>query len=134
MIYALETNIISYWLQKNNQIIDRISNTLKQGNTIIIPPTTYYELRRGFKHKAAPGKESAFSLICQSYEVGEMNIDAWEQAADIYGTTRKAGKPIEDTDILISAFCIVNNYTLVTNNVKHFKDIDGLIYENWLDT
>jgi tRNA(fMet)-specific endonuclease VapC len=133
MIYALDSNIISYWIQKNKQIADRVNRALKQGNTFIIPPSTYYEVRRGFKHKAAPGKEFAFNLICKSYEVGKMNISAWEQAADIYAATRKAGKPIEDTDILIAAFCIVNNYTLITNNVKHFKDIGGLIYENWID-
>jgi len=24
-------------------------------------------------------------------------------------------------------------YTLVTNNIKHFKNIDGLIVENWIE-
>jgi predicted nucleic acid-binding protein len=65
------------------------------------------------------------------YPIGEMSLTAWEAAAEIYGYTRKAGNSIEDTDILLAAFCIVNNYTLVTNNEKHFKGIDGLIFENW---
>jgi len=133
MIYAPDTNTISYWLQKNKQIAERLNWAIRQGSTIIIPPSTYYEIRRGFKHKASPGKEFAFSLICKSYEIGEMNLAAWEKAADIYAKTRKSGKPIEDTDILIAAFCIVNNYTLVTNNVKHFEDMDGLIFKNWID-
>ena len=121
MIYALDTNTISYWLQRNKQVIERLSWAIRQGSRVIIPPTTYYEIRRGFKHKTSPGKEFAFSLICKTYEIGEMNIAAWEKAADIYAETRKNGKPIEDTDILAAAFCIVNNYTLVTNNVKHLK-------------
>ena len=62
-----------------------------------------------------------------------MNLAAWEKAADIYALSRKNGKPIEDTDILVAAFCIVNNYTLVTNNVKHFEDVDGLIFKKWFD-
>jgi len=131
--YALDTNTISYWLKRNMQIAERLKRTIRQGNTIIIPPTTYYELRRGFKHKSAPSKEFAFSLMCKSFEIGEMNLAAWEEASDIYAKTRKAGKAVEDTDILIAAFCIVNNYTLITNNVKHFKNIDGLIYENWME-
>ena len=133
MIYALDTNTISYWLQKNEIVTERLNRAIKQGNTIIIPPSAYYEIRRGFKHKASPGKEFAFSLICKSYGIGEMSLAVWEQAADIYAKTRQNGNPIEDTDILIAAFCIVNNYTLVTNNVKHFKDIDGLIFKNWID-
>ena len=82
------------------QVIERLSWAIRQGSRIIIPPTTYYEIRRGFKHKTSPGKEFAFSLICKSYEIGEMNLVAWEKAADIYAEIRKNGKPIEDTDIL----------------------------------
>ena len=133
MTYALDTNIISLWLQRDAHIAERLNRALKQGNTVIIPPITYYEIRRGFKHKTAPGKEFAFSLMCKSYEVGEMNLAAWEVAADIYAYTRKAGKPVEDTDILIAAFCIVNNYTLITDNTRHFERVDGLQMVNWVE-
>ena len=131
MTYALDTNTISYWIQQNAKVSKRIKDALLQGDSIVIPPTTYYEIRRGFKHKAAPGKESAFSLICNSYEIGEMSLAVWEKAATIYANTRKAGKPVEDTDILIAAFCIVNEYTLVTGNKKHFEHIADLNYTDW---
>jgi len=36
-------------------------------------------------------------------------------------------------DILIAAFCIINGYTLVTNNEKHFRDIEELDYTNWVE-
>ena len=131
MIYALDTNIISFWTQKNLNVAGRLSHEISQGNTIVIPPSTYYEIRRGFKHKSAPGKEFAFSLICQALEIGEMNLSAWETAADIYANSRKIGKPIGDSDILIAAFCLVNACTLVTNNTKHFTGIAGLNIEDW---
>ena len=131
MIYALDTNIISYFIQDNPHIISQFREVLAAGHSIVIPPAAYYEIRRGFRHKSAPRKERAFAKICSLYFVGEMNLPIWEQAADIYGYTRKAGNPIEDTDILIAAFCIVNGYTLVTNNVKHFKGIKDLQLVNW---
>ena len=133
MTYALDTNTISYWLQKNMVVAERLNRAIRQGETVIIPPATYYEIRRGFKHKAAPGKEFAFSLMCQSYAIGEMNLAAWEKAADIYAYTRKTGNPIDDTDILIAAFCIVNGYTLVTSNIKHFENVAGLQFVNWAE-
>jgi tRNA(fMet)-specific endonuclease VapC len=132
MTYALDTNIISYLIQENKTVEERLNNLLKQGNMIVIPPTTYYEIKRGFKHKSAPKKEYAFSLVCKLFPIGEMNIKSWERAADVYAEGKKTGKTIEDTDILVAAFCIVNGYTLATNNSKHFKDIGGLIWENWL--
>ena len=33
---------------------------------------------------------------------------------------------------MIAAFCIVNNCTLVTDNLRHFEGIDGLTFENWV--
>ena len=131
MTYALDTNTISYWIKKNMVVAENLNRAIRQGETVVIPPATYYEIRRGFKHKAAPGKEFAFSLMCQSYGIGEMNLAAWEKAADIYAYTRKTGSPIDDTDILIAAFCIVNGYILVTNNTKHFEGIDELNIVDW---
>lgn len=133
MTYAPDTNIVSYFIQEDKYIISQFRSILASGHSIIIPPSTYYEIRRGFKHKSSPRKEKAFTRMCGLYKIGEMSLPAWEQAAAIYGATRKAGNPIEDTDILIAAFCIVNDYTLVTNNVKHFKDIDGLKLVNWAE-
>ena len=133
MTYALDSNIISYWLQRNFLVRSRLFQVASRGHTIVIPPTTYYELLRGFKHKEAPGKEYSFRLMCRTYVVGNIDLDVWEKAAHIYAATRKIGKPIEDNDILIAAFCIVNGYTLVTNNVRHFENIDGLEVENWAE-
>jgi predicted nucleic acid-binding protein len=131
--YAFDTNTISYLLQKDTTIEQRLNAALKNGYDIVIPPIAYYEIRRGFKHKAAPGKEAAFSLMCKAFFIGEMSTSAWDAAADIYAASKKAGKSIEDTDILIAAFCIANGYTLVTNNSRHFADINGLAWENWAE-
>ncbi|MCL1987018.1 MAG: PIN domain-containing protein [Firmicutes bacterium] len=131
MTYALDSNIISYWLIGNKNVEEQIDNATINMNEIIIPPVTYYEIRRGFKHKSAPKKEFAFNLICETYPIGKMTISAWDIAAEIYGQTRKQGNPIEDTDILIAAFCLAHNYTLVTANIKHFDSINGLVIVDW---
>lgn len=131
MIYALDTNTISYFIQGNMTVMSRIRAALENRNDVIIPPVTYYEIRRGFKHKSAPAKERIFTNMCIQYPIGEMNIATWECAADIYANSRKLGKVVEDTDILIAAFCIVNGYTLVTHNTKHFEGINGLLLEDW---
>jgi tRNA(fMet)-specific endonuclease VapC len=41
------------------------------------------------------------------------------------------GKRLDDFDVLIAATAIVLNYTLVTNNVKHFARIADLNVTNW---
>jgi len=44
---------------------------------------------------------------------------------------RRANRNTEDADIFIAAFCIHNNYTLVTDNTRHFQGIPELRLANW---
>jgi tRNA(fMet)-specific endonuclease VapC len=39
----------------------------------------------------------------------------------------------DEFDILIGATVIKNNLTLVTDNVKHFVNMNGIKVENWLN-
>lgn len=45
---------------------------------------------------------------------------------------RKSGKPIHDEfDLLIGVTSVENKLTLVTDNVKHFQNIEDIKIENW---
>jgi len=47
MIYALDSNIISYLLEDDKKINIQVDLTTKNGDTLIIPPIVDYEIRRG---------------------------------------------------------------------------------------
>ena len=66
------------------------------------------------------------------FNIGEFTTEVLDKAAEIYAVLRSKGKTVEDADIFIMAFCICNGYTLVTNNMKHFSDIDELEVLNWI--
>jgi len=51
--------------------------------------------------------------------------------AKIKANLRRKGRMSEDFDVLIGATAKAHNLTLVTNNTKHFKNIEGLALENW---
>lgn len=44
---------------------------------------------------------------------------------------RKQGLLIDDFDILIGSTSIVNNMTMVTNNVSHLSRLDNINIEDW---
>jgi tRNA(fMet)-specific endonuclease VapC len=47
---------------------------------------------------------------------------------------RKIGKPMHDEfDLLIGVTAIENQLTLVTDNIKDFKFLDGIRMENWFE-
>jgi len=58
------------------------------------------------------------------------------KAAYICGQIRaeleKRGTPLDLADLEIASIAIANDLTLITNNVRHFKRIPLLKFENWL--
>jgi predicted nucleic acid-binding protein len=133
MIYALDTNIISYMLRHDERVSERYVTESYKGHACVIPPVAYYEIKRGLLAINATAKARNFDILCHEFEVGEMNTRAWDEAARIYALHRQKGQTTEDADLFIAAFCIVNGYTLVTNNTKHFERIEGLRLANWAE-
>jgi predicted nucleic acid-binding protein len=133
MIYALDTNIISYMLRKDKRICEKYLEESYKGHECVIPPVAYYEIKRGLLAANANARAREFDLLCNEFEIGVMSTQVWDEASQLYAVHRKKGQSLEDADLFIAAFCIVNDYTLVTNNTKHFKDISGLLFTNWAD-
>jgi tRNA(fMet)-specific endonuclease VapC len=131
-VYSLDTNIISYFLRKDSNIINKIDTILTQNDRIIISNIVYYEIRRGLLSIFAPRKTAAFNQFCNVHEAGLTDRETTEIAAAVYSKLQKKGKLIEDADILIAAFSLQHGYTFVTNNVDHFKNIEELRIENWV--
>jgi predicted nucleic acid-binding protein len=131
-MYALDSNIVSYFLKKDSVVREKFLTATTQNNRFVMPAIVYFEVKRWLLERGAKNKEADFSEFCQSVPLGEFDKRVWHLAASIYVQARKKGKPIDDdADLLIAAFCIVNGYTLVTNNTRHFENIDGLDCVNW---
>ena len=131
IVFALDTNIVSYLLKNNEAVFARYREEIRNGNRIIIPPVTYYEIKRGLLHQEAIVKAGLFRRLCGEFGVGRMVLDTWDEAAGLYAENRHLGRTVEDADLFIAAFCLVNGYTLVTNNIRHFEHIDKLKLVNW---
>ncbi len=128
----LDTNIISAYMRGNPQVIRKIEDYLQKHDTLSISIISYYELRRGIKALSNAAKIEAFNKFIATCEIEDLGLLIAERAADIYDELRKAGKLVEDADILIAATALENGMTVVTDNTEHFKRIKGLKLENWL--
>jgi len=131
--YAVDTNIISFLLRGDKHLQEKIYREANGGRGVIIPPIAYYETRRGLVDYHAPVKLAAFEQLCNMLGVDEMDVETLNKAAGIYAALKKVGQLIEDSDILIAATCLVNDYTLITDNTRHFERIDGLQVVNWVE-
>lgn len=44
---------------------------------------------------------------------------------------QSAGTPVDDFDLLIGVTSLTHKLTMVTNNINHFKRINGIKLEDW---
>ena len=133
-VYALDTDIISAILKNNEAIINRYGQEVTQGREFIIPPIVFYEIQRGLLASNMLNRLKSFNLFCQDITVGEFCYDVWLKAAQIYATLSQQGKPIGhkfDGDVFIAAYCVINDYTLITINTEHFARVEGLNFVDW---
>ena len=78
------------------------------------------------------GEENFLQELVESSSVLEPTYDAAKIGGEIYAGLRKAGKLINDADIMIASTVKAHKAVLVTNNEDHFSRIEGLKIENWL--
>jgi predicted nucleic acid-binding protein len=129
--FAVDTNIISFMLRKDRRLQERVYREVAEGPGVIIPPIAFYEIKRGLLAHNATEKMTRFERLCDMIGVDDMDVLTLDMAARIYAELKKAGRLIEDSDILIAASCLAHGYVLVTNNTKHFENIKNLQIVDW---
>jgi len=131
MIYALDTNTIVNYLRNEPNVQQNFNSMVMQGYNLVVPRMVDYEILRGFRLVSAPKKEAAYKILTERCEIAEMDINSWKKAEEVYVSLYNKGFTVGEMDILIAAFCLKNDYTLVTSNIKDFENIDGLTLVDW---
>ncbi|MDR3312487.1 MAG: type II toxin-antitoxin system VapC family toxin [Spirochaetaceae bacterium] len=129
--FALDTNIISFYMRKNEVVRQNFKKAVQSKSTILIAPFAYYEVRRGLLASNATRQLKDFDNLCRRVRVGELDNAILNPSSEIYSALRTKGWTIDEIDILIAAFCKVHDCTLVTNNTRHFEHIPGLALADW---
>jgi tRNA(fMet)-specific endonuclease VapC len=70
--------------------------------------------------------------FAKSAEILGIDSPVAEQFAFIFAGLRRSGRPIDTNDIWIAAIARVHDCVVVSNDF-HFRLIDGLAVENWVE-
>ena len=130
MHYLIDTNIIIYRLKNLGNVN---ANFLKnKDNHMSLSVISYGELVFGAKKSKAVEKNmETVNAIKSIFPLPEITSEIMNIFGEIKAYTQKIGKTIDDMDLLIAATAITNNFTLVTHNTKHFKNLPNLKVEDW---
>ena len=131
IVYALDSNIVSYFLKNDAIIAQKIKVEKDKQNKFVIPPVVYFEIHNWLEKNKSKNKAEIFQRIYADQGIGIIDKDIFDIAVTEKLQLRKQGFSIDDNDLLIAAYCLKYKLTLVTNNTKHFKNIKELKIVNW---
>jgi tRNA(fMet)-specific endonuclease VapC len=121
-----------YWFKGKSGIDIKMESV--DIDDISVSAVTIGELLYGAYNSANVDKNlSRIQVFEESVNVLPLNRECFEVYAKIKAKLRSEGKLLDDFDILIAATALVNDCIIVTNNVKHFKRIENLVIENWIE-
>ena len=132
MSYVLDSDTIIYFLQGNQGIVNKMAITAT--NNIYTTAINEAELYFGAYNSSRPkGNIETVRGFIRNIKVLDFDSGASKRYGEIKSSLKKEGKLIPDMDICIAAIVKSNNMSLVTNNIKDFSRIEGLLIENWRD-
>ena len=127
----LDTDTLSYFLSGNTAVIEKVNETVNNNIQICLTGINVYEFLKGLRFRSKKDEEREFNNFLKDIGIFHLDNNAIQTAADIYANLRKRGITVGDADILIASIVMVHNGKLITNNTRHYKNINGLIIENW---
>ena len=135
MLYMLDTDICSYIMkQMPLTLLSTMEAKVEEGHALCISVITYSELRIGAERSKT--KKKYHDLINELSErfdfIADWTTTQADQFAKLHAHLLSKGKPIGPNDTMIAAHAQTLEATLVTNNLKHFKQVPKISLENWV--
>jgi tRNA(fMet)-specific endonuclease VapC len=140
-MFVLDTDILTLLFAGHPRVVSRRDNV--SSSDIAITVVSYIESLQGrfqFLLKAATGEESLRAQSLLDGTVRELArvetvLPVEARAAAEFDRLRQNRKlkKIGRADLLIAAITLASRATLVTRNLKDFRQVPGLPVENWAD-
>ena len=132
MKYLWDTDLCVHFLNGAEGILRKTQSI--GAENIYTTMVNIFELKFGAYNSTRP--ESNLERIEKLRRILAILDDFDDEIGTFFAKTkaqlRKKGVTVGDFDLIIAGFASVKNLCLVTNNIKHFKQIPDLKIENWV--
>jgi len=128
--YLLDTNIVIYTMKNRPQQVKRYFQ--QHHGRMGISTVTLGELVFGAEHSQQVERNLAdIEAFAARLEVLPFDNKAAYHFGQIRAALYRAGRPIGPYDMMIAGQARASGLKLVTNNVKEFERVPGLLFEDW---
>ncbi len=104
-------------MAQQTDLVQHVTTRRRQGNTLAIGDSVYYEILRGLLWRGATVKLRYFrQTIMPLFERLSLVDTDWEQAAQFWAEARRKGKQLGDPDLLLAALAMRYNAVLVSSD------------------
>ena len=129
--YLLDTNIVIYVIKRRPREVLEVFN--RHHGHMAVSAITLAELVHGAEKSQFPARNlNVVEDFCSRLSV----LPYTQEAAYHYGAIRAAleskGQTIGVNDLHIAAHARSQGLTLVTNNLREFERVPGVLVENWV--
>jgi tRNA(fMet)-specific endonuclease VapC len=131
-MYFLDTNTCIYFLKGTyKSILEEFKK--RKPEEIKISSIVKAELLLGVEKSKQKDKNlKVYTKFLEPFEIVSFDDQAAVSYAKIRATLEKKGKIIGPNDLVIAATVMANKGVLVSHNTKEFKQVSGLILEDWI--
>jgi tRNA(fMet)-specific endonuclease VapC len=128
--FLLDTNTVSFHIRSSSKALERRLRRTPVTD-VALSVVTEMELRYGL----ARNPRLRLAPLVQEFLAGMAILPLASDVAPVYGRIRaeleRKGTPIGPLDLIIAAQAVTLRVTLVSNNLKEFRRIEGLRCEDW---
>ena len=127
----LDTNICIYVIK--HRPLSLLGRFNENAAHLAISSITLAELLHGAEKSSMPQRSLAVvEDFCSRLDVLEYGAKAAQHYGQIRADLERRGTPIGVNDIHIAAQARSEGLTLVSNNLREFERVEGLLLENWV--
>jgi predicted nucleic acid-binding protein len=130
MRLLLDTNIITFVLRERDSVLRRFTEALASDVPFVSSDVVDYEIRRYLVLKGANRQLERYEALSRDWRVVSLTRHDWHAAAKLWAEIHRAGRSIEDRDLLIAISALKEQATVVTNNTRHFEGL-GIPLVDW---
>jgi len=129
-VYLIDTDILVFALRGHPRVAENIGACLDVPAAMSV--ISYGELLYGAaRSRYAREDIEKVREFARGFRIVDVTPSVMETFASLRAALERAGRRIDDMDLIIAATAVIQGAVLVSNNEDHFRRVPGLSVENW---